>query len=158
RSPAGIVTGTTAAAHGMSVGDQVFVDGASPTGASPPVTAGSPSGAFSGNVANGTTDASMKSMASASNTVAATEHKVVRTAEGLLMMIGGFTQTAPGSTTAITSPKIFQITSDTTLVNGGRQIGYQWNDLTTHSFTVGARGTGASVFPDGQVLASGGTL
>jgi hypothetical protein len=157
RAPSGVVTGATAAAHGMSVGDQVFIDGARPTGAAPPVSAGTPSGDFSSNVATGTTNASLQSTGSEADTVQAVNHKMVRTAEGLLMLVGGMTQTSPGSNTAIANPKIFEITSDTVLGNGGRQLGYKWTDLVTHTQTVGKRGIGASALLDGRVLVTGGT-
>lgn len=157
RAPSGIVTGATSAPHGMLVGDQVFIDGASPTGAAPPLTAGTPSSDFSGGTATGTTNASLKSTASESDTVQAVNHKMVRTAEGLLMLVGGMTQTAPGTDTAIANPKVLEITSDTVLSNGGRQLGYKWTDLTTLTQTVGKRGIGASALLDGRVLVTGGT-
>jgi len=157
RAPSGVVTGVTAAAHGMSVGDQVFIDGAIPTGAAPPITAGTISGDFSSNIATGATSASLQSMASEADTVQAVNHRMVRTAEGLLMLVGGMTQTAPGTNTAIANPKIFEITSDTVLGNGGRQLGYKWTNLATHTQTVGKRGMGASALLDGRVLVTGGT-
>lgn len=157
RAPSGVVTGVTAAAHGMSVGDQIFIDEAVPTGVAPPITAGTISGDFSSNIATGATSASLQSMASESDTVQAINHKMMRTAEGLLMLVGGMTQTAPGTNTAIANPQIFEITSDTVLGNGGRQLGYKWTNLVTHTQTVGKRGMGASALLDGRVLVTGGT-
>lgn len=157
RTPDGTVTVTTVGNHGMSVGDQAIVDSVQSSGAAPPVTAGTPSGAFSGGHATGTTDASIQSMSSTSDTVAAAYHRVARTAEGLLLLVSGLTQSAPGTTAAIANAKVFEVTSDTVLGNGGRQIAYKWTDLTTHAQTVGRREAGASTLNDGRIIVTGGT-
>jgi hypothetical protein len=157
RAPSGLVTVNTATAHGLAVGDQVIVDNVLPSGASPSTIAGTPSGNFSANVATGTTDASYKTTASQTGTFQGVNHKIARLAEGLLMVVGGQTQTDAVTITSIANPSILEITNETVAVNGGRQQSYKWTSLATRTHHIGRRAFGLSVTADGRVLASGGT-
>jgi len=145
----GTTVTATSTAHGLQVGDRVIVDGAVSTGARPVVTPGTPSPDFSSNIATGTTDLSIASDASAAGTFEGGYHKVVRTAEGFLMTIGGSDNGSP-----ITHPVLFEVLGETDV--GGRQQTYKWTNLTTITFTTKPVDVGVSVLSDGRILATGG--
>lgn len=156
RGDAGIVSVVMPEAHGLSVGSHVIVDGAIPTLAQPSTTAGTPSGAFSSNIATGTTDASLKSTASEAGTFQGFNHKVVRLPEGMLMVVGGQTQVASGTPAQLTAPVIFEITGETTLPDGSRQQTYKWTNNVARTYHTGHRDLGVCVLEDGRVLVTGG--
>ena len=157
RDQTGLVTVTTATNHGLVTGNQIIVSNVLPSGAAAPVTAGTPSGAFSSNIATGTTNASIQSTGSQCATVSAYNHKVVRLPAGQLMVVGGQTQTDATHVTPLTHPIIFEVTSSTILANGGRQDAYTWKNLVTDTYTIANRAFGVCVLPNGTVLATGGT-
>ncbi len=156
RGGAGVVEVETAEAHGLAVGDHVIVDGAVPTFAQPATTAGTPSGAYSSDIATGTTDASLKSTASETGTFQGFNHKVLRLPEGMLMVVGGHTQASSGTPAVLTAPVIFEITGETTLADGSRQQTYKWTDNVARTYHTGHRDIAACVLVDGRVLVSGG--
>lgn len=157
------VTVTTNGISGVDVGDQVFIDQVEPdvefissmwAVVPPSTTAGTISGDFAGDVANGTTDLSVLTTVSEADTYQGVFHRVLRLPEGLLMVLGGESQVADVSTT-LPNPVIFEITGDTTVANE-RQQTYRWTRLIGDTLTIGRRDFGASVLPDGRVLATGG--
>lgn len=154
---AGVATATTGSAHGLSTGDWVFVDGVVPTGARPPVVAGTPSGNFASNVANGTTDESLASTTSEAHTFEAVNHQIVRLTEGFLLVLGGSTQVNPSTLTPLTTPVLLEVTGDTSSLSVGRQLTYRWTNLTGHTYHAGHRDFAATVLHDGRVLMTGGT-
>jgi hypothetical protein len=156
RTPDNVVTVVTADPHGLVVGDQINIEAVVPVGARPTVTPGTPSGGYVSNLANGVTDASLSTTLSATGTFAGTEHRALRLPEGSLMMVGG--KTVSGlSSTPIAHPTIFHILSEAILTDGSRQQTYQWKNLASHTFTIGARAFGTTLMADGRVLATGGT-
>ena len=157
RDQTGLVTATTSTVHHLVPGNQIIVSNVLPSGAAAPITTGTPSGAFSSDVASGTTNASIQSTSSQSTTVAAYNHKVVHLAAGQLMVVGGQTQTDATHVTPLTHPIIFEVTSSAILTNGGRQDSYTWKNLVTDTYTIANRAFGVSVQADQTVLATGGT-
>lgn len=158
----------TGAAHGLSVGDQVVLDGVFPTGATAPVDAGTPSGAYSGNIATGITDGSLETTTSESDTFQGTEHQVLRLREGELMVVGGQTQVSNGiggfNATQITHPQVFDVQSESVSAGGGRAVHYRWQNINGITYTIGRRAFGAcalsqtalGVILDDRILLTGG--
>lgn len=157
RDTTGLVKVTTSANHGLISGNQILVENVIPSGTGSAITNGTPSGAFSGNTASGTTNASIQTTASLSSTVAAYNHQVVRLPAGQLMVVGGQTQTDPAHIVNLTNPIIFEVTASSVLANGGRQDSYTWTKLATDTYTILSRAFGCSVLKDGTILATGGT-
>ncbi len=158
RTPTGDITVMASAPHGLAAGDQIVIDDAFPTGAAAPVTTGAPSGDFSGGVATGTTDASLATTASEAHTFEGVNHKVARTPEGLLLIIGGQTQTNDVTITSLANPVVFEIVNEVVDGNtGGREQNYKWTKLAS-SFHTARRAFGLSASSwSGKVLATGGT-
>lgn len=162
------VTVQTGAAHGLSTGDQVIVDGVLPDGNAAPVDAGTPSGAYSGNLATGITDGDLESRASESDTFQGTEHQALRLREGEIMIVGGQTQVSNGlggfNATAITHPQVFDVQSESVSAGGGRAIHYRWQNIVGLTYTIGRRAFGAcalsqtalGVILDDRILLTGG--
>lgn len=157
RTPDGTVTVSTTTPHGLQIGQSVFVDDMEPTGASAPVEVGTPSGDFSGNVATGTTNDSLATTASGAQTFQGVNHRAIRTEEGLLMLLGGFSVVA-GVPTPLANPVILEITNETVGSTGGRLQTYKWTNLVTRSYNVGRRAFGMSLCElNGKILVTGGT-
>lgn len=161
------VTVQTGAAHGLSVGDQVVIDGVLPRGLAAPIDGGTPSGAYSGNVATGTTDAALETTSSESDTFQGTENQALRLREGEVMIVGGQTQVSDGiggfTPTAITHPQVFDVQSESVSAGGGRAVSYRWQNIASLTYTIGRRAFGAcaltdniSAITDNRVLLTGG--
>lgn len=157
RTPDGTVTVTTHVPHGLSVGDVIIIDEMVPTGGSAPVDAGTASGDFSSNVATGVTDASLATTVSDAHTFQGVYHKIARTGESLLVILGGRTITG-GVPTPIANPVVLEITSETVDGNGGRKQNYKWTNLASVTNHIGSRAFGLSVSSlNGKILTTGGT-
>ncbi len=151
---AGIVTVTTPTAHGLVAGHRAIIDGAIPTGDGPSVSAGVPSVDFSADVANGTTDATLKSFASEAGTFIGVDHKALRLQEGFVMVVGGRSD----DSTTIPNPILFEVVSESTLGDGSRRQSYRWTDLVDLApYASARRDFGSCVMADGRVLLTGGT-
>lgn len=158
------VDAITSTAHGLSVGDQVQIDGALPAGIAAPEYPDDPSGDFAANIAIGNTKASLMTTVSLTGTFQGMEHHVHRLRESELVVVGG--QTKTGATIAgIPSPVVLEILAEAVNANGGRQQNYKWTDLVSLSFTAGPRQFGSSTgtiadagaITNDKILMTGGT-
>lgn len=151
-----IVTAISATAHGMDAGDSFIVDGAFPSQTPPTIIAGTPSVAFSSNLATGITDSSLRTTVSASNTINKIRHKAISIPNNILMVIGGIIQqdTAGTPIVANTTPCVLDITSKT-VTAGALQENYRWKQL-VHTLTIGNYAFGATALADGRVMVTGG--
>lgn len=126
RSGNGVVSIDVDVAHGLQVGDQIFIDGVLPTGEVPSTIAGTPSEDYVADEADGQTDASIQSTVSEAHTYEGVYQKVLRLPGGELMLVGGQTQVDSVTATRIQDVTIFSKVSESVLGNGGRQQDYHW--------------------------------
>ena len=164
RTGDGVVTIDVDETHGLSVGDQVFIDGVLPAGLAPDEDAGTPSGNFVApdDSQAGTTDASLHSVSSQTGTYEGVYSKAIRNEEGRLLIVGGAT-TANGVTfTPKTSLAVLEVTGESVSLSGGRAIDYLWTQVSDDGlngfsgYNFAFRSFGASLLGDGRVLCTGG--
>lgn len=162
RFPNGIVNVATSTPHGLSQGDQIIIDGASPHGTLPSPVAGSPSvdWASSNDTKTGTTDYAGVSVSSQTGTYQSTFSKALALLDGISVMVIGGQTTGP---TANPNMTIFQVTGETyQSAVGGYQTSYLWTQIANdgvHGFGgyhMGQRYFASCVLTGGDVLAAGG--
>lgn len=151
------VTVITSSAHELSSGDFIIVDNGLSSATSPSVTAGTPSGAYSSNTATGTTNGSIITSVSATNTVNKVRHKALTMLNDVIITVGGLVQQDVGGTPTVSDTKanVYYETSSSTLSDGSIQKGYTWKQK-TNALSIGNYDFGISLLKDGRGLITGG--
>jgi hypothetical protein len=166
RTGDGVVTVDVDETHGLSVGDQIFIDGVLPTGEVPATDSGTPSGNFASpnDSQAGTTVASIHSTNSQAGTYEGVFSRAIRNPEGRLLILGGATTPDGLTFTPKDNFTVLEVTGETVSGSGGRAVDYLWTQIApdgTHGFNLpnfGYRGFGVSLLTDGRVLCTGGAV
>lgn len=127
RDPLGVVTITASANHNIAVGEHFIIDGMKPEFITPPVTAGTPSGAFAANTASGISDLSARSWWSRDVTYQGALFRSVRDHDGDIWMVGGVTMDGVAATwTSLNTASYFAVDSTSVTSEGRRQHTYHY--------------------------------
>lgn len=159
-----VVTIDVDQSHGLTAGDQIFIDGVLPTGQTADVDAGTPSGNFAGADDNksGITNASIQTTSSRPGTYEGVFSKAVRNPEGRLVIVGGATTPDGITYTAKNNVTALEVTGESVSLSGGRSVNYRWTQVSnsgTHGFSgnhFAFRSFGSSLLQDGRILCTGG--